>query len=95
MSSLKVIWEEYENSIHLISIDVDPSESVNTLKAYMQQFPYASWKWTRDTTNFANTLEVAAIPTIVIMDRNGYTRFTHTGVTDSTTLIREIDSLMT
>ncbi|MCJ7760697.1 TlpA family protein disulfide reductase [Candidatus Bathyarchaeota archaeon] len=95
MSSLKTIWEKYGNNIHMISTDVDPSESVNTIKAYMQQFTYATWKWTRDTANLANTYEVAAIPTIVIMDPNGYTRFTHIGVTDSTTLIREIDSLMT
>ena len=95
MSSLKVVWEKYGNNMHLISIDVDPSESTNTIKAYMQQFPYATWRWTRDTANVANAYEVAAIPTIVVIDRYGYTRFIHVGVTDSSKLIQEIDSLMT
>jgi len=94
MSSLKVIWEKYGDNVHLISVDVDPSESANALKVYMQRFPYATWRWTRDTANLSNSYEVAAIPTIVIMDRNGYTRFRHVGVTDSAKLIQEIDSLM-
>jgi thiol-disulfide isomerase/thioredoxin len=95
MSNFKIVWERYVGDrFGLVSIDVDPTESVDTLKAYTQQFPYASWTWTRDTVNLADDYEVTAIPKIVIIDRNGYIGFVHTGVTDSSTLIREIDSLL-
>jgi thiol-disulfide isomerase/thioredoxin len=94
MSNFKVVWERYGGNIVLISIDVDPTESAGTLRAYSQQFQYATWTWARDTVNLADDYEVTAIPKIVIIDRNGYARFVHMGVTDSSTLIREIDSLL-
>jgi hypothetical protein len=62
--------------------------------AYTQHFPYASWTWARDTVNFADDYEVTAIPKIVIIDRSGCIGFVHTGVTDSSTLIQEINSLL-
>ena len=95
MSNFKVVWERYaDDSIDLISIDVDPTESADTLRAYTQQFPYASWTWARDTVNLADDYEVTAIPKIVIIDRSGCIGFVHTGVTDSSTLIHEINSLL-
>jgi thiol-disulfide isomerase/thioredoxin len=90
----KVVWEKYGSKIVLISIDVDPRESTEVLRAFVQQFPYATWIWTRDTANLAEAYQVTAIPKTVIIDQKGYLMFTHTGVTDASILIQEIDHLM-
>lgn len=96
MTHLKVIWEkeEYRDKIVLISIDIDPTESKERLNAYAQSFPYATWIWARDTANLAQAYGVSSIPKTVIIDQDGYIRFTHMGVTPASTFIQEIDQLL-
>jgi len=94
MAHFRPVWEKYGSRIVLISIDVDPRESVEVLRAFAEQFPYATWIWARDTANLAEAYQVTAIPKTVIIDRNGYIRFTHTGVTEAATLMQEIGQLM-
>jgi len=98
MSHLKVIWEkeDYRDKVVIISIDVDPSTPIENLKSYRQGYPYATWIWAKDAAEqrVAISYGVRAIPTIVIIDQEGYVRFVHVGVTDASTLIREIDSLL-
>lgn len=93
---LKVIWEKelYSDKIVLMSIDIDPIESVETLRAFAQEFPYATWIWARDTANLGQVYQVMGIPKTVIIDQDGYIRFTYTGVTNATTFIQEIDQLL-
>jgi len=98
MPHLKAVWEkeEYKGKVVIISIDVDPRVPVEDLKSYCQGYPYATWIWAKDTAEqgVATSYGVRAIPTIVIIDQEGYVRFVHVGVTDASTLIREIDSLL-
>jgi len=96
MPHLKVIWEKenYSDKIVLMSIDVDPTESAETLRSFAQGFPYATWIWARDTANIGQAYQVAGIPKTVIIDRDGYIRFTHAGVTYASTFIEEIDQLL-
>ncbi|MFQ5999760.1 MAG: TlpA family protein disulfide reductase [Candidatus Bathyarchaeia archaeon] len=96
MSRLKVIWEKenYRDKIVLMSIDVDPTESAETLRSFAQEFPYATWIWARGTANLGQVYQVTAIPKTVIIDQDGYIRFTHTGVTYASTFIEEIDQLL-
>jgi thiol-disulfide isomerase/thioredoxin len=94
MPHLKVVWEKYGGEIVLMSIDIDPRESEEVLGAFAKEFPYATWIWARDTANLGQVYEVSAIPKTVIIDQDGYIRFTHTGVTDASTLIQEIEQLL-
>jgi len=94
MSHYKVVWETYFDKIVLMSIDVDPRESENMLRAFAQQFTYATWIWARDTANLAEAYKVTAIPKTVIIDQDGYVTFTHVGVVDASVLIQEIDQLI-
>jgi len=93
---LKVIWEkeDYGDKIVLMSIDIDPTESAETLRSFAQGFPYATWIWARDTANLGQAYQVAGIPKTVIIDQDGHIRFTHTGVTYASTFIEEIDQLL-
>ncbi|MFQ6080713.1 MAG: TlpA family protein disulfide reductase [Candidatus Bathyarchaeia archaeon] len=88
------IWEKYGDKIVLMSIDVDPRESAEVLRAFADEFPYATWIWARDTANLGQVYQVTAIPKTVIIDQDGYIRFTHVGVTDASTFIQEIDQLL-
>ena len=90
------IWEkeDYRDSLVLVSIDIDPGESVETLRSFAQDFQYATWIWARDTVNLAQAYEVVYIPKIVIIDMDGYVRFTHDGLTGASVLISEIDELL-
>ena len=88
------IWEEYDETIVIMSIDIDPNESEQTLRNFSQEFPYATWIWARDTFNLGQPYQVTAIPTTVIIDQAGYIRFTHVGVTPAATFIQEINQLL-
>lgn len=96
LSHLKVIWEkeDYSDKIVLMSIDIDPTESAETLRSFAQGFPYATWTWARDTANLGQVYQIAGIPKTVIIDQDGYIKFTHTGVTYASTFVEEIDQLL-
>lgn len=88
------IWEQYANAIVMISIDVDPFESEETLRSFANEFPYATWTWAKDTANLGQTYHIIAIPSTVIVDQEGYIRFTHIGVINAATLSEEIEQLL-
>jgi len=88
------IWENYDQLIVIMSIDIDPTESEQTLRDFSNNYPYATWIWARDTSNLLQSYQITAIPTTVIIDQDGYIRFTHVGVESATTFIQEIDQLL-
>ena len=88
------IWEKYGETIVILSIDIDPNETEQTLRSFSQEYPYATWIWAIDTFNLGQPYQVTAIPTTVIIDQDGYIRFTHIGVTPAATFIQEIDQLL-
>ena len=96
MSHLGTIWEKYEDKIVLMSIDIDPlRETEETLRDFAQEFPYATWIWAMDRANLGLAYQVTYLPKTVIIDQDGYIRFTHTGVvTPASIFIQEIDQLL-
>jgi thiol-disulfide isomerase/thioredoxin len=93
---LRTIWEKYRDRVVIISIDVDLSEPEDVLRSYRHNYPYATWIWAKDIAEqrVAVVYGVRAIPTIVVIDQESYIRFVHVGLTDSSTLAREIDELL-
>ncbi len=94
MPNYGTIWEEYGETIVIMSIDIDPNESEQTLRKFFQEFPYATWIWARDTFNLAQLYQIATIPKTVIIDQEGYIRFTHIGIISAATFIQEINQLL-
>jgi thiol-disulfide isomerase/thioredoxin len=94
MPQYGAIWEQYANTLVVMSIDVDPFETEETLRSFANEFPYATWIWARDTANLGQTYHITAIPSTVIIDQEGYIRFTHIGVIDAATLSHEIEQLL-
>jgi thiol-disulfide isomerase/thioredoxin len=94
MPHLGAIWEHYNDTIVMISIDIDPVESEATLQRYADEFPYATWLWAKDTVNVAQRYQITAIPTTVIIDQAGVMRFRYVGVVDAATMSRNIEQLL-
>ena len=94
MPQLGVIWEQYNDTIAMISIDIDPVESEDTLQRYADEFPYATWRWAKDTVNVAQLYQITAIPTTVIIDQDGTIRFRHIGVVEASAMRQEIEQLL-
>lgn len=90
----KAIVEKYGTKIIMISIDIDPTDSEHDLRALAQHFSYSTWLWARDTANIAHLYEVAVIPKTVVIDRDSYIRFEHTGLVDASDLMPKIDQLL-
>jgi len=88
------IWNEYENKVVLIIIDIDTRESEDTLRRFAEQFSHPNWIWARDTANLAKSYKITAIPKTVIIDQNGYIRYSHTGVMLPSTFKNIIDQLL-
>lgn len=90
----KTVWDTYKGEVIFISISVDPfSDTEETLQVYKEKFD-ASWIWSRDTDDVGIKYEITALPTTVIIDKNGYIKFRHAGVTDTETLIQNIEKLL-
>lgn len=92
---LQEVRERYGDLVTIISISVDPVHDSNeVLKEYLKEYPHADWIWARDTINLKQIYGVVAIPTLVVIDQEGYVRFKHVGLTPSSTIIQEIDEIL-
>lgn len=93
---LRTLWENasYKDKIVVISIDIDLTENADALRAFVQDYPYATWVWAMDTAHLGVVYHVQAIPKTLVIDEEGYVRFTHVGVSYASTLAEEIDWLL-
>jgi thiol-disulfide isomerase/thioredoxin len=77
---LKTLYNNLGDSIHLISLTVDSSETEAMMAAYMED-KNLPWPHGLDTQNvFSNYFNVQYIPSIVIIDNEGYARWYHVGL---------------
>lgn len=92
---LQEVREKCKDLVVIISISIDPlHDSEERLREFLRGYPYADWIWARDTINLRQTYGITAIPTLIIIDQNGYVRFKHVGLTPSSILIEEIDRIL-
>jgi len=88
------VHERYGDAITLITIDIDPRGSEETLRNFSKKFPYATWIWAKDTADLGVLYEVEFIPKTILIDQDGYIRFEHIGVTNPSTFITELEELL-
>lgn len=94
ISELEAVWTLYGETIVIASINVDPSETDEQIRAFRTSYQNATWIWIKDTANVAKAYDVSSIPKTIIVDKNGKIAFTHVGWVSSSTLINEIDRLL-
>jgi cytochrome c-type biogenesis protein len=72
MSELKKVYDHYGDSIEMISVDIDLTESSAQLRDFKEEYD-AGWRFTMDTPDhkFLDEFKVQEIPKIVVIDING------------------------
>lgn len=95
ISHIKELTSEYSaNDVVIIMISIDPVfDTPETLQQFVEKYEITSFV-TRDTVNVTHDYGVLAVPTLVLIDANGYIRARFEGVTVAATLSKEIDRLL-
>jgi len=89
---LKEVYKEFKDSIVIISVNIgeDPNKVLNFIKAHGIE-----WIVVLDrNASVASKYKVTAIPTIVIIDKEGKIRYTHIGLIKADQLKEAIKKIM-
>jgi len=89
---LKSLHETFGEGLVIISISVG-SETVNDLQQFRDDYEIG-WTIAKDTVGVSNDYEVQYIPTLAIIDQDGYIRYRHVGLTEESVLSNEINAIM-
>lgn len=95
IAHLKEIDSSYGNGVAIVSIDVDREEDEALLASFAAEHAI-TWPILRDTQGVASASAYSAssIPTLVIINQDGYVKERFVGVTESSTLKSVIDSIL-
>lgn len=92
--NLKTLYNNMGDNIHLISLTVDNQETEAMMAAYMTDNDLP-WPHGLDTQSvFSNYFNVQYIPSIVIIDNEGYLRWYHVGLWSEADMAETLASLM-
>jgi len=93
IDELKQIKSKFGAQVVIISISVNPMDTNEALRKFAKEHGI-NWIVARDTANLADTYGVSAVPTLVIIDKEGYIRYTHVGFTSYEALENEVMELL-
>ncbi len=93
VSELKEVKARFGDKLVIISISVYPGDTDDVLREYAAENGI-DWLVARDTAGLANTYNIKAVPTLVVVDPDGYIRARHVGLTDSDTLAKEVKAAL-
>jgi thiol-disulfide isomerase/thioredoxin len=94
INELIEVWQKYGDQIVIISVAIDPMETDEELNTFFEEFKDATWIHAKNASELTQYHEVAAIPTMVIIDQKGNIVFRHVGVTSASELIKEIEKVI-
>ena len=89
ISHLRELRSQLGSNISVVSIGVDPSESLQQLREYQKKYGL-NWEVAKDTKFIAVEYGVTAIPTLVLVDPSGNVIQTYVGVTEASRIIRDL-----
>ncbi len=94
LTELKAIRTAYpQEQLAMASISFDPATDTDESLSRLADNVSATWILARDTTGISDAYNVNIAPTIFLIDRTGFIRYTHMGFTKSKILTPEIDQL--
>jgi cytochrome c biogenesis protein CcdA/PKD repeat protein/glutathione peroxidase-family protein len=88
------LWSN--QSIHeqlvIMTINMDPSITLDTFQTFRDEFPEATWIWAMDTpeAQVAQIYNVTIIPQLTIINQQGGIAFTHSGVIPAASIHDEL-----
>ena len=94
IATLNKVYSQFKDKgLEIISLDVaseDISGAINTKK----QFNGGDWHWAIDSDNVAIKLEMRTLESTYLVDKEGIIRYKDESITDSDTLLQEIEKLV-
>lgn len=92
---LKVVDANYGNDVVIFSVDIDDSEGDSLLIPFVAEHDI-TWPILKDNTGVSGSAPYSAssIPTLVIVNKDGYVQERYVGVTPSSDLMQAIDSIL-
>ena len=81
------------DQVAFLQIDSDDRESKETVTRYKEDHS-VPWPMAYHGESVANSYDVEAIPTVVVIDQEGVVRYYHTGVVSADTLKEKVDALL-
>jgi len=94
MQSLNVIHREFGKNVTIISITETPDiDTVDKLQQF-RQANNMTWTVARDTEDLGDTYNVQILPTLFIIDKEGYIQYSHTDIANASVLEQEISPLV-
>jgi len=90
---LKDLRSQFGNDVVMVMISVNPAgDTDNVLRDYRNQ-DVTGWIAMGDRAQVTQGYAVQVTPTIFIIDKNGYIRYQHVGLTETSVLFGEVQSL--
>jgi cytochrome oxidase Cu insertion factor (SCO1/SenC/PrrC family) len=90
---LKDLRSQFGNDVVMVMMSVDPAgDTDNVLRDYRNQ-DMNGWIAMGDRAEVTQGYAIQATPTIFIIDKNGYIRYQHVGLTETSVLFGEVQSL--
>ncbi len=91
---LRKVHQTYSGKVETLSISIYSGEGWNEeLQSFSQSFD-VRWRMATDTDGTVSKYQVKAIPTIVILDQNGYIRFRHEGTILAPAIIQQVKAIL-
>lgn len=79
MPELVSISEEFNDSLIILSVDVDSSDNATNLQAFKESYN-ATWQFAFDTDDLIGKYSVLTIPKTIVIDTEGYITFAEVGL---------------
>jgi len=76
--NMEQIYPDYKDRVTVISVDVLASDTIVELKDYRNK-SHVSWQIASDTDDLKTKYGIVALPTLIIIDKNGYPVHSGTG----------------
>jgi len=88
------VYDAYSGRVEIVSICVYTGEGMREeLQSFADSY-HAEWKFAVDDIGTAVDYQIQRIPTTVIVDQDGFIRFTHVGLTSADTITSEVEALL-
>ncbi|MCK4568374.1 MAG: TlpA family protein disulfide reductase [Candidatus Thorarchaeota archaeon] len=90
---LETVYDNLAGSLVILSLSVDSSETAAMMDDY-QSTNGLSWDHGLDEAKFTNYFQVTSIPTLILIDSDGYFRYMHIGLWSDVVITDKVASIM-
>ncbi len=92
---LKTLQSEFEADLVFISLSIDPNDTIDDLRQFRETYS-TTWIYALSTPDvYAEKYNVTSVPTIYLIDQEGFIQRQIEGVVEDTVLRPEIERLLT